>query len=149
MRKRHLGFDDRDRLGDLVRSVERVDRARALAFVRAPPAFFAVARDRDRFVTVVGAPRAFFAVPDRFFVARGRDFEVGRFRPPERPLRDAALAGLSEGNCEGRDAPPPNGIPFEPADRTSRRSSRPAATAPSIMLARSSCLQATRALAAA
>lgn len=73
---RHLGLDDRDRLEDLVRLVERGDRACALVLVRTPPAFFTVARDRDRFVVVVGAPRAFFAATTR--KERRRGVELSR-----------------------------------------------------------------------
>jgi hypothetical protein len=153
---RHLREDDRDRPEDLVRLAEARYRACFLAMVRGPPAFFAVTRDPDRFFAVVPAPPVFFAVvrsAGRFFVARNGDFEAERFPPFELPLRDALLPGLPDGDREeprGTDRPEvfrPDGVPFEPANRISRTSSRPAATAPSIMLARSSCLTAMRAFA--
>lgn len=136
---------------------EARDRACFLATVRAPPAFFAVARDPDRFVAVVRAPRVCFAevrFPGRLFVARS-DFEAERFPPLELPVRDALLACLADGDSEeprGVDRPdlcPPDGVPFDPANRISRTSSKPAATAPSIMPAPSSCLTAMRATAMA
>jgi hypothetical protein len=125
--------------------------------VRVLLAFFAVGGDADRFFAVVRAPRVFFAVvrfPGRFVVERNGDFETERFPPLELPARDALLAGLPDRDCEerrGADRPELclPGVPFEPADRSSRTSSRPAATAPSIMLARSNCLTAMRALSAA
>jgi hypothetical protein len=137
--------------------VEARARACFLATVRALPAFFVVARDADRFVATVRGLRVFFAVvrfPDGFFAARDGDFELDRF-PLELPIRDALPAGLPDRACEelrGADRlelDPLDGVPFEPASRTSRTNSRPAATAPSIMLARSSCLTAMRALATA
>jgi hypothetical protein len=134
---------------------EARDRACFLAMVRGPRAFFAVTRDPDRFFAVVRAPPVFFAVvrcAGRFFVARIGDFEAERFPPLELPLLRRAApwpAGWEREDPRGADRPEvvrPDGVPFEPANRISRTSSRPAATDASIMLARSICLTAMRAL---
>jgi hypothetical protein len=147
---RHLVADDRERPSDLVRLAVARDRACALAVARTRPALFAAARDRDRLVAAVAVTRVFFVGPRLFFVARGGDFETERFPRLELPVRDALLDGRSDRDREViGEVRPSDGVPFEPSSRTSRSSSRPAATAPIIMVARSSCLKAPRAFAAA
>jgi hypothetical protein len=122
--------------------VEARDRARDLPVARTPPAFFAAARDRVRFVVAVAVPRTFFLGPPAFFVARVGDFEAERF-PRLELVRDALLETLSDRDREeAGEVRPSAAVRFEPSSRASRRSSRPAITAPIIMVARSSCLNA-------
>ena len=148
--------DDSYRREDAVRLPEARERVRRLALLLTPPVFV-VAGEPDRFVAVVRAPRVFFAAVrllGRLVPARDSDLEAERCPPLVVRVGDFLLAGLPAWGCEepdGADRPGlcRDGVPLDPANRISRSSSRPAATAPSIMPARSTCLSARRPLATA
>ena len=148
--------DDSYRREDAVHLPEARDRVRRLALLLTPPVFV-VAGEPDRFVAVVRAPRVFFAAVrllGRLVPARDSDLEAERCPPLVVRVGDFLLAGLPAWGCEepdGADRPGlcRDGVPLDPANRISRSSSRPAATAPSIMPARSTCLSARRPLATA